>query len=108
MKVLLDTNALLRWTRGEQVPRKVERIICSPQSNLFVSIVTPWEIALKEARWREKNLNHGRISEAIELLNARLLPILLSRVEALYMLPPHHADPFDRMLIAQAMTEKLR
>jgi PIN domain nuclease of toxin-antitoxin system len=49
MKVLLDTNALLRWTRGEQVPRKVERIICSPQSNLLVSIVTRWEIALKQA-----------------------------------------------------------
>ena len=106
MKILLDTNAFFRWTRGDQVPRNVERIISSPKSNLLVSIVTPWEIALKQTRWREKSLNQPRISEAIDLLNARLLPILLSHVEALYTLPPHHADPFDRMLIAQAITEK--
>ena len=106
MKIFLDTNAFLKWTLEERVPRKVERLISSESSDLLASIITPWEISIKQARWHEKKMSNGRIAEAIQLVGAQILPILIRHVDALGSLPDHHSDPFDRMLIAQAISEK--
>ncbi len=105
MKVLLDTNVFLRWTGEESVPRRVERLIMSETNTLLVSIVTPWEIAIKQPRWRDNKLSNARVRTALDLLGARILPILLKHIDVLSSLPEHHADPFDRMLIAQAISE---
>ncbi len=102
MNILLDTQALIRWL-DDRVPRRLARLLVKPQTVIAVSIVTPWEIAMK----RQLGLRPRQIAEAIEAIGARLLPVQLAHVEKLESLPspPEHRDPFDRMLIAQALSE---
>jgi len=105
VKVLLDTNVFLKWAIGERLPGKVERLISSVTRDLLISIITAWEIALKQNKFHAKGLTNARIADAINLLGAQVLPILLKHIDTLSALPLHHQDPFDRMLIAQAISE---
>jgi len=102
MNILLDTLALIRWL-DDRVPRRLARLLVKPQTIIAVSIVTPWEIAMK----RQLGFRPGQIVEAIEGIGAQLLLVQLSHVERLGSLPlsRDHRDPFDRMLIAQALSE---
>lgn len=108
MKVLLDTNVFIRFTLGEKLPRPVMRLI-ETSTEPFVSIITPWEIALKGnlvSRGREKEMTTARVEQALEAMGARLLPITIKHTAVLYKLPMFHRDPFDRMIIAQAIEER--
>jgi PIN domain nuclease of toxin-antitoxin system len=102
MNILLDTQALIRWL-DERVPRRLAQLLTKSQTGIVVSIVTPWEIAMK----RQLGFRPAEIDEAIQRIGARLLPIQLAHIEKLATLPtpPGHRDPFDRMLIAQALSE---
>lgn len=102
MNVLLDTQALVRWLE-DRTPRRLTRLLAKPQTMVAVSIVTPWEIAMKP----QLGLRSAQIAEAIEEIGARLLPVRLVHIEKLESLPSlrEHRDPFDRMLIAQALSE---
>jgi PIN domain nuclease of toxin-antitoxin system len=102
MNILLDTQALIRWLE-DRTPRRLTRLLEKPQTMIAVSIVTPWEIAMKP----QLGLRPAQIGKAIEEIGARLLPVQLSHVEKLESLPSfqEHRDPFDRMLIAQALSE---
>ena len=104
--MLLDTNALL-WALVE--PRRLAtRAIDALEdegSDVFVSIVSPWEMAIAKARGKmdppddlEMQLKQQRFT---------LLPILLRHTQAIGAMPHHHRDPFDRMLIAQAQVDGL-
>jgi PIN domain nuclease of toxin-antitoxin system len=106
MRVLLDTNAFIRWATGERIPRQVERLVQKASTECFVSIVTPWEIAILNGRGRIEMSAH-RVEQNVQKLGARLLPITMAHTAALYGLPQHHHDPFDRILIAQALLEGL-
>ena len=103
MNILLDTHALIRWL-DDRAPRRLARLLAKPQTIIAVSIVTPWEIAIKP----QLGFQPTQIAEAIEGLGARLLTVHLANVEKLGSLPspPQHRDPFDRMLIAQALSER--
>lgn len=70
----------------------------------MISIVTPWEIAIKPAL-REAGLTPGVVAQRLQEIGARLLPITLRHTDVLASLPLHHRDPFDRMIIAQALAE---
>lgn len=72
---------------------------------MLVSVVTPWEIAIKPAL-RESGLNTRVIKQHLDDMGARLLPITWEHVDLMSTLPPHHSDPFDRMIISQALVEK--
>ncbi len=98
---LLDTSAFLRWLDGS-LPKRVKRSI--EKTELLVSIVTPWEIAIKPAL-REAGLSTGVIARKLQEVGARLLPVTLRHTDVLSTLPLHHKDPFDRMIIAQALAE---
>lgn len=106
MKLLLDTNILVYWLIGT-LPHKIKRRI-EKASDLLVSIVTPWEFALKN------NPPSGKLrfptteetERILEELGARILPITMEHTDIIYTLPLHHEDPFDRMIIAQALAEK--
>jgi PIN domain nuclease of toxin-antitoxin system len=100
---LLDTNVFIRWIAGS-VPQRVKRRLQKSGVELFVSIVTPWEIAMKSAL-RVPELSATRIKQRMVEMGARLIPITLDHIELLSGLPPHHNDPFDRMIIAQALSE---
>lgn len=104
MKLLLDTCILLYWINGSLSDKVRRQIQKSPE--IFVSIVTLWEIAIKNNPPGRFNLpSTNMIERALDAMGARLLSITLKHTDKLYTLPLHHRDPFDRMIIAQALEE---
>ena len=104
-RLLVDTHALLWWLTDDPALSPAARdAIADPVSEPFVSAASVWEIAIKRSL--------GKL-EAPEDLAATLLaggaeplPIGLEHAAAVETLPWHHRDPFDRLLIAQAMVER--
>lgn len=104
MKLLLDTHAVLWWLEDRANLSETARdAIADPANIAFVSAVSAWEIAIK--RSLGKLDAPGNFVEAIELCGFQSLPITLKHGLATESLPSHHRDPFDRMLIAQAIVE---
>lgn len=106
MSLLLDTHILLWWLSDDPLlPTAARQAIASPKTEVLVSSATAWEIAIKQAA--------GRLDAPEDLLEAvvsndfQTLPITAAHAVAAGALPPHHSDPFDRMLIAQARAETL-
>ncbi len=109
MNLLLDTHTLIWWL--EDSPRLGDRAraaIRHPSANIFLSVVSVWEMSIKTAIGRLK-LAANPEDSVPELLAAGFqpLPIQFRHAFAVRHLPPHHSDPFDRMLIAQATCEDL-
>jgi PIN domain nuclease of toxin-antitoxin system len=103
--LLLDTHAFIWWRENSSQLGNDARGRISSASVVFVSLASAWEAAIKIA------LGKLRLPESFEagVIASRFdkLPIEFSHTEAVATLPRHHNDPFDRMLIAQAMTERL-
>jgi PIN domain nuclease of toxin-antitoxin system len=110
MAFLLDSQILL-WLRTspERLRYEVRDRLEDPGSDLLVSAVTVWELGIKvqigKLRIDRSPLTLAR--ESIARYNALELPIVMRHAEAATRLPPHHRDPFDRMLVAQALVEGL-
>lgn len=107
MKLLLDTNALLWWlSDDEQLEQQARELIADPSNDVLVSAASLWEIVVK-VRIRRLVADVGEISDAIEQEGFTLLNISPAHLAALGGLPlhPDHRDPFDHLLIAQAITE---
>ncbi|MBI4600123.1 type II toxin-antitoxin system VapC family toxin [Candidatus Uhrbacteria bacterium] len=105
MTYLLDTHILLWWFDDpSQLAQKAQMIIRDPHTLIFVSSVSTWEIVIKKA------LGKLRVSDRIFSLiaeeNFTELSITVAHTQMLEKLPAHHNDPFDRLLIAQALCEK--
>ena len=103
MRLLLDTNAFLRWMADSPLPRSVERALSRRETECLVSIVTGWEIVMKA----KLGVSAADVEAAIDEMGAALLPIKFRHLNELSHLPFYedHRDPFDRMLIAQALAE---
>jgi PIN domain nuclease of toxin-antitoxin system len=107
MRYLLDTHALI-WMRSGD-PRlnrsRWEGILASEENEIFVSVVSFWEIAIK--RSLGKLTIEGDLVRLSRILvhdqGFLLLPMEVAHLDRLEKLPHHHRDPFDRILIAQAM-----
>lgn len=104
MRVLLDTQILLWWLADDPaLPERAADAIAGTDNSIIVSAATAWEIAIKKAT--------GRLEAPDDLLDALdendfdQLPITALHALAAGVLPAHHSDPFDRMLIAQAQIE---
>ena len=101
MKLLLDTSALIRWHAGTLRPPAVNLI--KRASAVAVSPVSAWEIAIKRA------LGKLRFADAVEHVASRYgfdeLPVTLRHADLVRDLPTYHGDPFDRLIIAQALDE---
>ncbi len=104
MRLLLDTHVLIWWDEGAELRPEADRAI-READQVYVSAVTGWEIAIKAALGRL----HPRRTVAAAAAESGFeeLPVRLAHAEALARLPPHHRDPFDRMLVAQARAERL-
>jgi PIN domain nuclease of toxin-antitoxin system len=109
MKLLLDTHIFL-WLNQEieNVPTTILSLCENSANTLYLSPVSAWEIQIKHAL--------GKLDLAVslqEMIAAQkqnglvILPIELNHVYALAKLENHHQDPFDRLLIAQAMVESM-
>jgi PIN domain nuclease of toxin-antitoxin system len=103
MDLLLDTHTFLWWDEAKLPSPVVERIQAA--DDVFVSAASAWEIAIKSALG--KIVARATLAEAIRDYGFEPLPISVEHGDAVRELPPHHRDPFDRMLIAQALTEGL-
>lgn len=107
MKLLLDTHLLL-WAAGaqEQLPALARALIVDPENELLFSAASLWEIAIKRALGRDDFQVNARLLRRGLLDNGYSeLPIRSEHAVAIDTLPPIHKDPFDRILVAQAMVE---
>ena len=109
MKVLLDTHALLWWATGDrQLTKKAKAVIAAEDNSVYVSAASAWEIATKvrlgKLAWPA---TAGTVGAYVLRQAFRPLPISIEHAERAGQLPIDHRDPFDRMLIAQALVDDL-
>lgn len=108
-EVLLDTHLLL-WVsyRPERLPDGVRRIVLDAEVDLHFSVASIWEIAIKHSLNRgDFDFDPGVLRDGLLEAGYVELPVLGEHATATTMLPLIHRDPFDRMLVAQAMVEDL-
>jgi PIN domain nuclease of toxin-antitoxin system len=107
LNLLLDTHIFL-WAAAEplRLEPRIREVIVSFENQVLVSAVTAWEIAIKQGAGR-LNFPLDRFDAAIDAMGCAILPILAGHALAVARLPRHHVDPFDRMLISQALVEGL-
>jgi PIN domain nuclease of toxin-antitoxin system len=110
VKLLLDTHAFLWWVEGAPaIGRRARREVADPDNEVFFSMASCWELAIK------LSLGKLRLAQSLE----RFIPEQLTRngfvllgvefrhVARVADLPFHHRDPFDRVLVAQALMDEL-
>jgi len=110
MKLLLDTHVFI-WMHGDpdRLSGRARKLLVDADTELHLSVVVAWELGIKIARERltlPEPLDEYVMSRA-HRSRMSLLSIDLGHVLEAITLPPHHADPFDRMLVAQARAESL-
>ena len=110
MRLLLDTHTLLWWLANDpKLSAQARAAIANPRNDCFVSLASCWELAIKAS------LGKLRLSKPVERFipdelaanDFQLLPIEFKHVARVESLEFHHRDPFDRLLAAQALADKL-
>ena len=110
MRILLDTQAWLWMTLApERLSPHARSLVETSNHELFLSAASAWEIAIKHAigKLRLPETPVKYVPSRTERLGVHSLPIDQGHALHVSTLPPHHADPFDRLLIAQAQIEDL-
>lgn len=108
MRLLLDTHVLLWWLVDDRkLSRPARQAIADPTNAILVSAASVWEIAIKKVLGRIE-VDTGQLEGAVVASGFEPLYISFTHAAAVAALPPVHRDPFDRMLAAQSITEKLR
>jgi len=109
MDLLLDTHSFIWFLNGdEQLPQNLKSSIADTSNKCFLSIASLWEIAIKSSLGKlELKGDFNRIAGFLSDNDIELLPISFEHLQRLIQLPFHHRDPFDRIIIAQALTERL-
>ena len=106
MRLLLDTRILLWWLSGDpSLSESARALIGDPENVIFVSAVSLWEIRLKQSL--AKIQLPADFEEILATESFENLPLTAKQTKPLAALPWHHRDPFDRMLVAQALAEDL-
>ncbi len=106
MRLLLDSHTLLWWFwHSPPLGTLADNAIRSPDNEVLVSAASIWELAIKQASG--KLAAPENLIALCEKEGFHLLPIQPFHAERAGGLPPHHRDPFDRMLVAQAQAEGL-
>ncbi len=104
MRLLLDTHVLIWWDAGQRLS-SAARAAIREADEVFVSAASAWEIAIKASL--------GKVVSSRSVLQATVecgfveLPVTFAHTEQLATLPALHRDPFDRLLVAQALAENL-
>lgn len=113
MRLLLDTHIALWATYASAaLPARARDLLCDPDTIAFFSAVSIWEIAIKHQLRRRgagaMPMSGREAMHAFLDIGLQPLPVSPGHAAAVDDLPPHHADPFDRLLLAQAEAEPLR
>ncbi|MEO1375822.1 MAG: type II toxin-antitoxin system VapC family toxin [Cyanobacteria bacterium J06635_10] len=110
MNILLDTHVFIFTTANpERLSQTVTNLLTDTSNTWILSIASVWEMQIK-LQLGKLNLNStlpNLIDNQQRVNNLQILPIDLTHIYALNNLPSHHKDPFDRLLIAQAMVEQM-
>lgn len=106
MKLLLDTHTMI-WvfSAPHLLSAQARDVISAGENEVFVSVISPWEVAIKRSKRRLPAPDD--LGDAVEAHRFQLLPVLLRHTKTIDSLPNHHGDPFDRMLVAQAIIDGL-
>ena len=106
MRLLVDTHVVLGLLGFEKRVSEERRAqLADRRNDVFVSAISPWEIEIKRAK---KQLSApDDILEALESTQLKALPITAEHAVAAARLPLHHRDPFDRLIVGQALVESL-
>jgi PIN domain nuclease of toxin-antitoxin system len=111
VKLLLDTQALIWFAENNpRLTANASSLIEDPANQVFYSAATIWEMAIKHGLGKlplKKPLNES-FRMVLEGNGLNFLPITFDHAAGVALLPRHHADPFDRLLIAQAQIEGMR
>lgn len=110
MNLLLDTHvALWAITDNPSLSAKARELILAPRSTIWVSAVSIWEIAIKHSLGRGDMPVSGQAAlQYFRQAGYRFLAVEPEHAAAVEELPNHHHDPFDRLLVAQALVEPMR
>ncbi len=108
LRVLLDTQVLIHAYSGDidAMSRKVRALLAADDTDLVVSVISLMEIAIKSSSGKLQ-MGEAEVREAVRDLRLTILPFTHEHAFRLFSLPPHHRDPFDRMLIATALADKI-
>jgi PIN domain nuclease of toxin-antitoxin system len=107
VRLLLDTAVFVFAIQSpERLSRRAEAVLKNPDNLRELSSVSLTEIAVKSTL-SKLHISAAMARQALEDMDVRVLPFTAEHAFHLFDLPPHHRDPFDRQIIAQAMSEKL-
>ncbi len=107
MRILLDTHIALWVMAGSNRISSIRDVILADENDIYISTASWWELAIKIGVGKfEGNLPEIRV--AAKKSGFIELPVTGDHTESVLNLPPVHKDPFDRMLIAQAISEPMR
>ena len=110
MRVIIDTHVFLWWVEGNRVlPAKARAALANQENECLLSLASVWELSIKAGLGKLKlALPVQRyVTEHVSANRFRLLEIQLNHVGRVETLGSHHSDPFDRLLIAQALEDEL-
>ncbi len=110
MNLLLDTHvALWAITDSPKLSKRAREIIESPRSSIWISAASLWEIAIKHTLGQgDMPVSSRDAAGYFRESGYRFLSVDTEHATSVENLPPHHQDPFDRILIAQALVEPMR
>lgn len=110
MRLLLDTQIFIWWdSEPERLTSRLLALCEDPENTLILSVASVWEMQIKRQLGKldlDRQLS-VIIEEHQQKNSLKLLPIELPHVPTLDQLPFHHKDPFDRVIVAQALSENL-
>lgn len=108
MRLLLDSHTFLWWVRNDPALKKrTQALIADTGNECYVSHASAWEMAIKASlgKLTLPSTVEQFVIHQCEINDFRLLPITLAHIGLVQLLPFHHRDPFDRILVAQARME---
>ncbi len=111
MKLLLDTHTFIWWdSEPAKLPPQVLHLLQNPQHQFLLSVACVWEMQIKSQLGKLKL--DAPLTDIVtgqqQTNRLEILPVTLAHVLALDQLPLHHKDPFDRLMIAQALVENAK
>ena len=109
-RYLIDTNIFLWHLENDpRLPKEFAKIIGNPFIEIWISVVSLWEITIKSSRGNLEQIGNfdDFMTRQFNATGFRILPIRTKHLLTLRVLPFHHKDPFDRLIIAQSLTDNL-
>ena len=109
MRILLDTHLLL-WAMAasRKLPKAVKSQLLDPNNEVYYSAASLWEVAIKhDLRRKDFRIDPDSLLGALRASGFLELPVTAAHAVAVTRLPPIHKDPFDRLLVAQGMSEPM-